>query len=331
MTGTTADGYNDNVTTNAYDARGRLATVTQQKNTADYGDCGTLQTTLYATYAYDNRGLVTQTVNMTASGGTELNEVDTTYDSMGRVVTQSVGDGNGHSLTTAYDYDALGRVWQVTDPSGHKTVTQYDAAGRTVRQTDGDGNIVETSYDAASRVVKTIRKDHEPGAGTLDADYLWYVTAFVYDAEGRTTQVTDQGEDVDYDGVGERQARISSRRPTTRDAAFTSYVTVTDPLWHHTQTGYDGLGRRRCLQEGGVGTLGSETYAAETRFDYEPTGRLAAMVSGGADGLVDPPHDSDNQTTSYAYDSHGQLLTTTYPDSGTVGNVYYPNNGARTR
>ena len=328
MTASTSDGYSDGVTAYTYDPLGRQATVTQQKQNVDYGQGGgTLQTTLYATYAYDNRGLVTQTVNMTASGGTELNEADTTYDGMGRVVTQSVADGNGHSLSTAYDYDALGRVWQVTDPLGHKTVTQYDAAGRAVRQSDGDGNIVETSYDAASRVVKTIRKDHEPGAGTLDADYLWYVTSFVYDTEGRTTAVTDQGEDVDYDGVGDAANPLVTQTMYSEEA-FKSYVTVMDPLSHYTTTGYDGLGRRRCSQEGGVEMSGAVQYATETRFDYEPGGRLSALVSGGADGLVDPPNDADNQTTAYTYDTHGRLAVTTYPDGHSVYDTWHVHNGA---
>ena len=105
-------------------------------------------------------------------------------------------------------------------------------------------------------------------------------------------------------------------------------MTTTDPLGYYTTTGYDGLGRRRCLQEGGVEVSGAVQYATETRFDYEPTGRLQAMVSGGADGLVDPPNDADNQTTSYAYDTHGRLATTTYPDGHSVYDTWHVHNGA---
>ena len=328
LTGAAKDGYDDGVTQNTYDGLGRLATVTQQKKDVDYGQGGgTLRTTLFSNYTYDNRNQVTKTENWTASGGAKLDEVTTVYDSLGRVVTSTVCDGNGHTLTTAYDYDAQGRVWQVTDSSGNKSVTLYDAAGRTIRQTDGYGDIVETTYDDAGRIAATVRKDHEPGAGTLDADYLWYVTAFAYDSEGRTTKATDQGEDVDYDGVGDAASPLVTQT-TYSEEAFKSYVTVMDPLSHYTTTGYDGLGRRRCSQEGGVEVSGALQYATETRFDYEQTGRLQAMVSGGADGLVDPPNDADNQTTSYAYDTHGRLATTTYPDGHSVYDTWHIHNGA---
>ena len=235
LTASTSDGYSDGVTAYTYDPLGRQATVTQQKQNVDYGQGGgTLQTTLYATYAYDNRGLVTQTVNMTASGGTELNEADTTYDGMGRVVTQSVADGNGHSLSTAYDYDALGRVWQVTDPLGHKTVTPDHAAGTGRRR---ERRRRQYRRDLLRRREPGCENDPqgpEPGAGTLDADYLWYVTSFVYDTEGRTTAVTYQGEDADYDGVGDAANPLVTQTMYSEEA-FKSYVTVMVPALalHH--------------------------------------------------------------------------------------------------
>ena len=167
LTACTSDGYDDNITANTYDGQGRVKTVTRQKRDGDYDanvvPNGDARTTLYVAYTYeDSRGLLLNTVNQTDVSGVQFNQTATTYDSLGRAVAQSVSDGT-HSLTTAYDYDAQGRVWQVTDSSGNTTITQYDAAGRTIRQTDGDGNIVETSYDAAGRVTKTIRKDHKPG------------------------------------------------------------------------------------------------------------------------------------------------------------------------
>jgi YD repeat-containing protein len=262
---------------------------------------------------------------------------------MGRLKEQAIGDGAGHSLTASYEYDALGRVWRVTDPSGNQAFTEYDAAGRQAKVTDSENSVVAYTRNAAGQLTKTIRKDHKPGAGTAaDSDYLWYVVAFAYDSEGRISSVTDQGEDVpdqngQYDGIGEGKNGLDDAtedylvtQTHYYDDAFQTSVVTTDPLTHHNKVVYDGLGRQRWLKDGGSGTLGQETYARETRFDYDATGRQTALVSGGPDGVVG--QGSDDQTTTYTYNSHGLVASVQYPDASpnTVSYTYYVSNDAAT-
>jgi RHS repeat-associated protein len=327
----TKDGYDDNVSANTYDARTRLSKVLRKKSDVNFGDSnGTLRTTLQVEYTYDNRGLVTM-VQSKDTDGTLFNQTTSTLDGMGRLLQQSIGDGNGNSLTTSYDYDALGRVWRVTDPSGNYTITQYDTAGRQIQVTDGEGNLTTYAYNAAGQLTNTIREDHKPGAGTSDSDYLWYVVAYAYDSEGRISSVTDQGEDTNYDGVGEGKTGQNDylvAQTHYYDDAFQASIVTTDPLSHHTKIIHDGLGRQTWLMEGGSGTLPNETYARQTRFDYDPAGRQIAIVSGGPDGIVG--QGGDDQTTSYAYNSHGQVASVQYPDASpnTVSYTYYSNNDA---
>ena len=337
LTDTASDGYDDSVSDNDYDARARLSKVLRKKSDVNFGDSGTLRTTLQVEYTYDNRGLVTMVASKDTDG-TLFNQAASTYDGMGRVVSQSIGDGGANSLTSSYDYDASGRIWRVTDPSGNHTVTEYDAAGRQTKVTDGAGNITTYAYNDAGQLTRTIRKDHKPGAGTADSDYLWYVVAYAYDSEGRITAVTDEGEDTDRNGDGDGIDGTDADPESSEDflvtethyydAAYETAVVTTDPLDHHTKVVYDGLGRQRWLKEGGSGTLGSETYARETRFDYEKTGRQTAIVSGGPDGVVGTG--GDDQTTSYSYNSHGLVASVEYPDASpnAVSYTYYTNNDA---
>ena len=338
LTDTSSDGYEDNVADSDYDARARLSKATRKKSDANYGDGGTLRTALQVEYTYGDRGMVTKVENKDTDG-TLFNQTTSTYDGMGRLKEQAVGDGT-NSLTTKYEYDKLGRTWRVTDPSNNHTVTEYDAAGRQTKVTDGDGNIATYAYNAAGQLAKTIRKDHKPGAGAADNDYLWYVVSYAYDTEGRITKVTDEGEDTDHNGDGDGKDGADANPESSEDFlvtethyyddAYETSVVTTDPLSHHTKTIADGLGRQLWLKEGGSGTLGSETYARETQFNYEKTGRQTSIVSGGPDGKVNAPYAADNQTTSYTYNSHGLVASVEYPDASpnTVSYTWYTHNDA---
>ena len=120
----------------------------------------------------------------------------------------------------------------MTDPSNNHTVTEYDAAGRQTEVTDGDGNITAYTYNAAGRLTKVIRKDHKPGAGTADSDYLWYVVSYTYDTEGRITKVTDEGEDTDRngDGDGKESCKVRIRSSSARALMNAEYEGAVDAV-----------------------------------------------------------------------------------------------------
>jgi RHS repeat-associated protein len=121
-------------------------------------------------------------------------------------------------LTSDTQYDALGRVWRVSNtyravnantavnPSGDWTTTQYDALGRITSVTTPDNAVVTTSY-SGNQVTTTDqagrkRRSVTDALGRLtqvveDPDNLAYQTDYIYDALGNLRKVT-QGTQLRY-------------------------------------------------------------------------------------------------------------------------------------
>lgn len=64
-----------------------------------------------------------------------------------RLLLKSVVSGNSQSRITSYQYNDLGRLFKVIDPSGNSAEITYDVGGRVVEVKDAANNIVKTVYD----------------------------------------------------------------------------------------------------------------------------------------------------------------------------------------
>ncbi len=150
------------VTTYTYDAQGNLASVTNPLG----------QTTRYT--AYDPNGRPLSVVNP--------NGVVTTlaYDPRGRLTSRNVG-----GETTAYAYDGVGQITQVTLPDGSLVAYTYDAAHRLTNVADGAGNHVAYTLDGLG---KRISEDTYDPAGALTKSL-----SRAYDALGRLQTLTGVG------------------------------------------------------------------------------------------------------------------------------------------
>lgn len=139
----------------AFDANGRLATITDRN-----GNVTKLSYTgqnLTSVIAPDGRALTLS------------------YDANGRLV--ELRDPLGRRAV--FSYNASGNLVSATDLSGAVTTYAYDAAGRITAITDANGNtFIQNVYDATGRVVEQ-----------RDAD--GNLTRFFYDVANRTTIVTD--------------------------------------------------------------------------------------------------------------------------------------------
>ncbi|MFM0090878.1 DUF6531 domain-containing protein [Paraburkholderia sediminicola] len=97
--------------------------------------------------------------------------VSNTYDSLGRVQTQTSGAGNlfnyyfagyrseevGPGGSSRANYiDGEGNLLQVSDPMGNWTIKEYDGQNRLVRETRPEGNRTEYTYDDASCAIAYI-------------------------------------------------------------------------------------------------------------------------------------------------------------------------------
>ena len=94
----------------------------------------------------------------------------------GKTAAGSALDANGN--TTAFAYDAFGRVTQTTFPSSLTESYSYDAVGNLTSKTDRKGQYIAYTYDQLNRLtLKTY-----PDTTTV---------SYTYDYDSRLTQVVD--------------------------------------------------------------------------------------------------------------------------------------------
>lgn len=128
------------------------------------------------------------------------------------------------SQSTAYTYDRLGRLAQVTDPAHAKWTYTYDVRGRQVELNDPDKGVIKTGHDAGDRVTDTTNAS----GVTLHTDY---------DELGRPV-TTKQGATVltsmVYDTVARGQLTKSTRFVVGK--AFTSETLAYSDLYQPLET-----------------------------------------------------------------------------------------------
>ncbi|QOY86405.1 RHS repeat-associated core domain-containing protein [Paludibaculum fermentans] len=342
------------ITKNVYDQAGQLTSVTHAFGTADaakvsyaYDDAGrklteTDERSNTTTSAYDAAGRVLSVTNA-------LGKVTSfTYDAAGRKKTQT--DANTH--TTTYDYDGRGRLVTTTYPDT-KTVTHtYDGLGVRLTTTDQENRTTTWTYDKASRLKQVTDALSQVTTYSYDAagnkisqtDANSHTTTYEYDKLNRRTKRTlplGQSETFIYDAVGNMATRKDFNGNTTTfgydslnrllsktpDASFSSspitftYTTTGKRLsmvdWSGT-TGYTYDNRDRLLTR--ATPQGTLTYT------WHPNSLVASVFSSNVNGVsVGYEYDAANRlqtvtdnrltnSTSYAYDDAGNLLSFTYPN-----------------
>ena len=210
-----------------YDTAGRLSTVVDPAGRS-------------TTYAYDANGPMSTITN--ARG---LVAVANTYDSAGRVATQTLADGG--RFTIGYTTGASGAITAttVTDQVGAVRRVTFDAGGLAVTDTDAYGT-------TAART--TTYTNGTGGLVTSVADPLGRTTTNAYDAFGLlTSQTTLAG-----------TTRAATTR-TTYDSVRHQVTSVTDQLGHVTRYGH--------LANGALSTL-TDPIGGSWRFGTDAKGRI---------------------------------------------------------
>ena len=291
-----------NVTSYAYDARNRRTQMTE----ADPDGTGAL-TSPVTQYAYDlDNNLITLT-------DARDNATSFVYDARNRLTQMTSADPDGPGgalvpLVTAYQYNAVDLLTQITQPGDRATTYQYDELNRLIRVTEPDPDeqgpltAPETGFDYDLL-----------GNQTQVTDALGRVTTFEYDARNRLSRIIDP----DPDGAGSLTSPITS---FTYDATH-NLISTSDPLNRITTFQYDG--RNRLLQTTAPDPDGEGAQVSPLiRYSYDETSNLVAMSNALGhtteyryDGLnrqievIDPLDES----TSYAYDAVDNLLSVTDP------------------
>ena len=266
-------------------------------------------------YEYDLNG------NRTKVYLPDGNTTVSTYNLRGMLTSQT--DQNGY--TTIYKYDGLDRLISVTDPLKNEWKYKYNAIGERTAVIDPNGNITSYQYDDKSRLVRiTNAAGYESvnkynGRGNLMAvvDYAGVSTNYKYDECDRITQIKVRGKTIGitYNGINQIET-VTDENGTTRylydsmnllmserkpDGAKLSYeydsagrqTRLTSPYGAVSNT-YDILGRLKTV---------TDREGDATTFEYDPNGNNVSVVY------------SNGMTTSYTYNSVGEVIGETTSDS----------------
>jgi len=207
----------------------------------------------------------------------------------------TVASETRRGYTTAFQYDALGRVTQMTPHIGTTTTTAYDNSGGTyVRTTRGSS--VGTTYVNGF------------GSPSNSENSLGIKTDIDYDACGRTTYesypytTTNIGTTYTYDGL----SRITRRTHPDGQFIAVAYsglnVTLTDENGRQTSQVRKAFGDPAEVRMTSVTDASGQT----TTYSYNALGSLTR---------VDQPGVGDR---TWSYNTKNQLIGETHPESGQV-------------
>ncbi len=286
----------------------------------------------------------------TPSGASVSRSVSLGYNSYGQVTSINGPRTDVSDITTLEYYEctaggACGQLKQVTNALGHATsYDNYDANGRLLQMTDPNGRKTIYTYDPRGRV-QSVDRQTPNGASTL--------TQFAYTPWGEVAQV------IDADSVTlnyEYDAAHDLKRITDEAGHYIAYAydlkgnrreeNIYDnagALWHTVEQAWDLRNHLNQITRGGsnltdlvhdaVGNLVQETDGNfhVTTHQYDALNRLFQTVNAlsGTTSYGHDPNDRPQQVsapgaiaTQYQYDDLGNLLKEISPDRGTTAYTY---------
>jgi len=261
----------------AYDAQGRLTTMTQVVNAAT--GANSAARTHVVGYGYDAAGRVT---SITYPSGRVL-AITYTGGQVSAMALRANATAAAVNMLTQVEWEpfgaAKGWLWQLTSgTSAHQRV--FDDFGRLVRHRLGSV-IRDITYDAADRITAYTHYDVATGAANTGLNQ-----SFVYDELGRVTGITTSAGTwaIGYDATGNRTSVVlsGSTRVYTTAATSNRLTNLTNPAVTFT---YDAAGNRT------AGRVPAGTYTST----YSLENRLATLTRG-------------TTTTTYTYDAAGQRV-----------------------
>ncbi|MGW5264392.1 DNRLRE domain-containing protein [Microbispora sp. NPDC004025] len=308
------------VTTYAYDAAGRLTTITDPRGNV-------------TTNSYDALDRLVRVIQPPAAGGATPGHTDytytlngellsvtdptgarkeATYDDLGRQITSTVIERKPTTATlTSYStYDDAGNLLTEKRPGGDTTTATVNPAGELTELTDPLGDTTTFGFDLAGRQTKI-------------TDPLGKASGIVYDLAGRPTTV----ENLDSTGVTVRTRAIGydlDGNPTSR----------TDAEGHALTYAFDALGRITRMVEpvsaddSITTSFGYDAAGARTRYT---DGRGNATVTtynslGLVESVIEPstaqhPNVADRTWTT-SYDAAGNPVRQLQPGGVVITNTF---------
>jgi len=248
---------------------------------------------------------------------------DTEYDALGRVWRVSNPYRPGETIYwTETHYDALGRITEVIQPDGALTTTDYASNRTTV--IDPAGKMRMSVHDALGRLVEVIEDPLVSG----------FETFYGYDVLGNLTAVSQgvQTRAFTYDGLSRL---LSASNPESGQTTYQydgngNLILRVDARGTSTSYAYDGINRilTRSYVEGTDTAL-----TPNVAYTYDGVG------TGGANSLgrLSKVDNGVSVTVLQAYDAMGRVLTSrqqfgvsapgfqyTYDFAGNLKSLAYP-------
>jgi RHS repeat-associated protein len=312
-------------TTGAYDAQGRLESLTQPAAT---GNTPAVTRFGYAERAADDREPSSTTdpqlnvMKFTYSAGRQRTAQESTSAKPQTKINYHDGELNerndgtiassedGEANQTTYTYDTQGNLTTVDPPGSkpHNTLYTYDSMSRPKTITDGKGQQRVLTYDALDRI-RAIDIRNPDGS-------LWRTDSYEFDANGNQTSRTD--------GEGTRTYHYDARNLLVEEKRSGTLVTGYDydpngnlasltTDGESTLFGYDRANRRKTIQEPGAATPITFSYSdpgvtPETRTTSFPNGvtETVTLDPAGRPASIRATNGTDMLTSfKYSFTSGG--------------------------
>jgi RHS repeat-associated protein len=258
---------------------------------------------LITDYKYDYAGNIVGIIQRRSGEGenhTETRKTEIIYDSLGREAAKKVWHDSGplDYSVNSFTYDLVGNVInkKVEDSQGNILLQKnfaYDSAGRCIEESDNQTRL-ETIYDSFGEPIA-----YKDTAGDVTQILIEYSNPFkktILNPLGLTTVLT-------FDALGRLTSTIKKDAHGT--LLSSQYIL------------YDSVGNK-CIEKNDVIINGRIKSQQITRWIYGPMGRL--------EKLIEAESSPEEQTTTFIYNSLGQVVSKTLP--GTSQPLTYTYNQA---
>jgi RHS repeat-associated protein len=335
FTAYTTYDFNTGMVTRTTDANGKTTTYnyTDPLNRLKVVTSPDGGTTTYDYGRYNNAGRVSDYVSTATSLDAGRSVISYQYfDGLGRSTRSFLYEGGSPAqyLTSDTQYDAMGRVWRVSNP--HRTTgsdqpvdqqqpwttTEYDVLGRVKKVTTPDGAAVTSAYNGLEVTVTDQagrkRRSVSDGLGRLaqvtedpTTGGLNYLTAYTYDVLGNLRTVTQGAQPArvfTYDSLSRLTSASNPESGTISygyDAAG-NLTSRTDARGVQTSYIYDRL-NRHILTHYADSVLGPTNHTPDVERHYDGAsngkGRLWWSQKVGVVGTAFDAYDAAGRPTQY--------------------------------
>jgi YD repeat-containing protein len=221
------------------------------------------------------------------------------------------GASNGIARWTRMNYDGMGRLTQVTRPSGQSDSYAYDMLGQRIRHwnsTYGEGNAERTDYDMQGRVIRQVSAGNSENlAEATTTTYSW-----------SSSLATNTMETVG--GWTATTTYANGKSSSEQTDMFGRTTAQTDLGGHATNFAYD-LAGRMTSRSGGV---------EKVQYGYLNSGLIGSMTRGEDRSATAPQNEQESwrqERTVYGYDAAGNRTSERSTINGgswaDEGGIYY--------